>query len=80
MMQNFKIELIVPFVSLSTLSYLKTDNAHSASVVTFSNLDESSEVWDSWAARVGRCGTRLNPVEEKQFLVRRPALNEKTQR
>ena len=61
---NFKVELTVPLVSLSTLSYLKKDNAHSASVVTFSNLDESSEVWDSWAARVGRYGTRLNPFEE----------------
>ena len=52
MIQNFKVELLNPFVSrigkseLSTLSCLKTGNAPSASVEAFSNLDEGSEVWD----------------------------------
>ena len=32
MIQNFMVELIVPFVSLSTLSWLETNNTHSASV------------------------------------------------
>ena len=39
MIQNFKVELIVS----STLSYLETDNVHSASVEAFSKLGESTE-------------------------------------